>query len=141
MGEAPCFAHFLDDEGRMPEAPRIRVQRVYETDRARPREHRVLVDRLWPRGVSKDSLKLDRWAKDVAPSNGLRKWFDHDPAKWPEFQNRYRFELAEKLPQLKELAELAAEGPLVLLYGARDERHNQAVVLKEVLEEGIARSR
>jgi len=124
----------------MPEPPRIRVQRVYEIDRALPREHRVLVDRVWPRGVSKESLKLDLWAKEVAPSNSLRKWFDHDPVKWAEFQNRYRFELAEKLPQLKELAELAAEGPLVLLYGARDETHNQAVVLKEVLEEGIEHS-
>lgn len=140
MGEAPCFAHFLDDEWRMPEPPRIRIQRVYDHQEAKAGEQRVLVDRVWPRGVGKDSLQLDRWAREIAPSDDLRKWFAHEPAKWPEFQNRYRFELTEKLPQLKELAELAAAGPLVLLHSARDEEHNQAVVLKEVLEEGIDHS-
>ncbi len=140
MGEAPCFAHFLDDEGRMPEPPRIRIERVYDAAGDGRDEWRVLVDRLWPRGLRKDSLKLDRWEKDLGPSDRLRRWFAHDPKKWQEFEKRYRFELAEKTGRLKELAELARERPLVLLYGARDTEHNQAVVLKEVLEAGIRNS-
>lgn len=140
MGEAPCFAHFLDDEGRMPDPPAIRIQRVYEPSRPERREWRVLVDRLWPRGVDRRSLTLDRWEKDLAPSDELRRWFGHDPKKWREFETRYRFELSQKTDKLKELAELARERPLVLLYGARDTEHNQAVVLKDVLEEGIRNS-
>ena len=140
MGEAPCFAHFLDDEGRMPDAPRIRIERVYDAGSGRGGEWRVLVDRLWPRGVRKDGLRLDRWEKDLGPSDRLRRWFAHDPKKWPEFEKRYRFELAEKTATLKELAELARERPLVLLYSARDTDHNQAVVIQEVLEEGIRNS-
>lgn len=141
MGEAPCFAHFLDEEGRMPDTPDIQVRRVY--DRPTPnhrREIRVLVDRVWPRGMAKESLELDRWAKDLAPSTKLRRWFGHDPKKWPGFQSRYRYELAGKTAMLKELAELSRERSLVLLYSARDEEHNQAVVLKDVLEEGIRNS-
>lgn len=140
MGEAPCFAHFLDDAGNMPDRPRIEIRRVYDAGVARPGETRVLVDRVWPRGLSRAALKLDRWAKDIAPSTELRKWFGHDPRRWPGFQSRYRHELAEKTSVLKELAELSVRRPLVLLYGAKDEEHNQAVVLKDVLEEGIAHS-
>ncbi len=143
MGEAPCFAHFLDDEGNMPDTPQppeIEIRRVYDHHPGRRGETRVLVDRGWPRGVAKESLQLDRWAKDLAPSEQLRRWFGHDPKRWPGFQSRYRFELAEKTAMLKELAELSRERPLVLLYGARDEKHNQAVVLKDVLEEGIRNS-
>ena len=140
MGEAPCFAHFLDDEGRMPDWPTIRIERVYDASSGGAGEWRVLVDRLWPRGVKKDRLRLDRWEKDLGPSDRLRRWFAHDPMKWPEFEKRYRFELAEKTAMLKELAEKARERPLVLLYSARDTEHNQAVVLKEVLEEGIRNS-
>ena len=140
MGEAPCFAHFLDEKGDMPDQPRIRVQRVYDSTPTLAREARVLVDRIWPRGVGKASLNLDRWAKDLAPSTELRRWFAHDPTKWPGFQSRYRAELAEKTPALKELAEMARDRPVVLLYGARDDEHNQAVVIKEVLEEGIRNS-
>jgi uncharacterized protein YeaO (DUF488 family) len=139
MGEAPCFAHLLDEDGRMPEPVSVFVRRVYDPSPPR-HELRVLVDRVWPRGVSKEHLHLDRWAKDVAPSNELRRWFGHDPRRWEEFKRRYRFELAEKTGQLHELAELTRRGPLVLLYSARDQDHNQAVVLKEVLEEGIERS-
>ncbi len=140
MGEAPCFAHFLDEEGRMPEPPVIRIRRVYDATGGGRNETRVLVDRLWPRGLKKGSVRIDRWAKELAPSTGLRRWFAHDPAKWREFESKYRFELADKTAELKELAELATHRPLVLLYGARDERHNQAVVLKDVLEEGIRNS-
>jgi uncharacterized protein YeaO (DUF488 family) len=140
MGEAPCFAHLLDDRGQIPSELRIRIQRVYRSEPRKRQEVRVLVDRLWPRGVRKDSLKLDSWAKDLAPSDRLRRWFAHDPKKWPGFQSRYRAELAEKTGMLKQLAEIARGRPLVLLYGARDEEHNEAVVLKDVLEEGIRNS-
>ncbi|TAN32004.1 DUF488 family protein [bacterium] len=120
----------------MPERPRVRIRRLYETE-TDPGEIRVLVDRVWPRGVTKDSLALNRWAKDVAPSAELRHWFSHDPKKWPEFQRRYKAELESKLPMLKELALLARTGHLVLLFGARDEEHNQAAVLKEVIEQAL----
>lgn len=140
MGEAPCFAHFLDEKGNMPDAPRIEIRRVYDGGSSRPGEMRVLVDRVWPRGVAKESLQLDRWARDLAPSDKLRRWFGHDPARWPGFESRYRYELAEKTAMLKELAEQSRLRPLVLLYGARDQSHNQAVVLKDVLEEGIRNS-
>lgn len=140
MGEAPCFAHFLDEHGNVPDAPAIRVRRVYDRNSDRPDEIRVLVDRVWPRGLAKDSLRLDRWAAELAPSTELRRWFGHDPKRWRGFEIRYKQELAEKTQALKELAELSRRGSLVLLYGARDERHNQAVVLKEVLEEGIRNS-
>lgn len=140
MGEAPCFAHLLDDRGQIPDPLRIRTERVYDRKHAEDREARVLVDRVWPRGLSKESLKLDRWAKELAPSEALRRWFGHDPKKWQGFQFRYRTELAVKTGMLKELAALARDRPLVLLYGARDEKHNQAAVLKEVLEEGIEHS-
>lgn len=140
MGEAPCFAHFLDDAGNMPDSPKIEIRRVYEAGVARRGETRVLVDRVWPRGVSRDALKLERWAKEIAPSTQLRRWFGHDARRWPGFQTRYRHELAEKTAVLKELAMLSVRRPLVLLYSAKDVEHNQAVVLKEVLEEGIAHS-
>ena len=124
----------------MPDAPRIRIERVYDASGDGGGEWRILVDRLWPRGLRKADVKLDRWDRDLGPSDGLRRWFAHDPKKWPEFERRYRFELAEKTETLKELAEMARERPLVLLYGARDTQHNQAVVLKEVLDEGIRNS-
>ncbi len=140
MGEAPCFAHFLDEKGNLPDGPRIQIRRVYDHRSDRQGEIRVLVDRVWPRGVAKESLRLERWAKEVAPSDELRRWFGHDPERWAGFESRYRHELAEKTATPKELAELSREGSLVLLYSARDEEHNQAVVLKEVLEEGIRNS-
>jgi uncharacterized protein YeaO (DUF488 family) len=140
VGEAPCFAHFLDDAGNMPDRPDIEIRRVYDADLVRPGEIRVLVDRVWPRGVSRDALQLERWDRELAPSSELRRWFGHDARRWPGFQSRYRYELTEKTALLKELAELSVRRPLVLLYGAKDPAHNQAVVLKEVLEEGIAHS-
>lgn len=93
---------------------------------------RVLVDRLWPRGVSKAEAHIDLWLKDVAPSTDLRKWFAHDPAKWVEFERRYRAELA-KNPALEELRELVATHSVTLVYGAKDTEHNQAVVLQRLL--------
>jgi uncharacterized protein YeaO (DUF488 family) len=117
---------------------RVRLRRVYELPT--PEDgRRILVDRLWPRGVSKARAALDAWAKDVAPSSDLRRWFGHDPARWEEFKRRYRQELAAHPEALRPLLEAAAEGPLTLVYGARDERHNEAVVLQRVLEERLAK--
>lgn len=110
----------------------IHLKRAYEP--AMPGDGvRVLVDRLWPRGISKERAQLDDWMKDVAPSTDLRKWFGHDPAKWPEFQHRYREELASRGADLDRLRDLARKGPLTLIYAAHDEAHNDAVVLRDVL--------
>jgi uncharacterized protein YeaO (DUF488 family) len=96
---------------------------------------RVLVDRLWPRGLSKDKAALDLWMKDIAPSNELRKWFNHDPAKWQEFKKKYKDELTGKEELLNQLKELEKEhGTLTLLYSAHDEQHNQALALEERLK-------
>lgn len=97
--------------------------------------YRVLVDRLWPRGVSKDKAHLDAWMKDIAPSTELRRWFGHDPARWDEFERRYRAELAEpeRSQLVAALADRAAHEPLTLVYGARDTFHNEAVVLCAVV--------
>jgi uncharacterized protein YeaO (DUF488 family) len=111
----------------------IRVKRVYEKP-SRDDGFRVLVDRLWPRGLTKERAALSLWLKDVAPSPGLRKWFGHDPARWNGFQARYRKELAGREDALKLLRQKARERTVTLLYGARDEEHNEARVLKKVLE-------
>ena len=113
---------------------RVRIKRAYEpaTD---DDGYRVLVDRLWARGVSKEKAHLDAWVKDIAPSTELRRWFGHDPARWDEFEHRYRAELDEpERHQLVEaLAERATQGPVTLIYGARDTAHNEAVVLCAVV--------
>jgi len=98
---------------------------------------RILVDRVWPRGVSKGQAHLDAWRKDLAPSATLRKWFGHDPKKWDDFRTRYRMELRrpEQNQAIQELARLARTKTVTLLYGAADTEHNQAVVLKELLEQ------
>lgn len=112
----------------------INIKRVYEKP-AKEDGLRVLVDRLWPRGMTKQSAHLDMWMKDVAPSDALRKWFGHEPEKWGEFQKKYRSELAEKKELVAELRKMAKEhGTLTLLFGAKDEEHNQAVVLAHVLK-------
>lgn len=94
---------------------------------------RVLVDRLWPRGVTKEKLKIDAWMRELGPSDALRKWFGHDPARWEEFRRRYRKELASKKALLGELVAHARRGKLTLVYSAHDSVHNQAVVINEVL--------
>ena len=94
---------------------------------------RLLVDRLWPRGLSKERARVDRWLKEIAPSDELRRWFGHDPAKWPEFRTRYLDELKARRPLLDEVSHLAKKQLVTLLYAARDEEHNNAVVLKELL--------
>jgi uncharacterized protein YeaO (DUF488 family) len=111
----------------------IRLKRAYDKP-ARGDGFRVLVDRVWPRGVSKADLKIDQWLKTVAPSTELRKWFGHDPAKWKEFKRRYSRELDSHAEELGSLRETAADGPLTLIFSARDERFNNAVALKEYLE-------
>ncbi|MDZ4857951.1 MAG: DUF488 domain-containing protein [Candidatus Hydrogenedentes bacterium] len=111
----------------------IYIKRIYELP-VREDGARVLVDRLWPRGVSKKKAKLDLWLKDIAPSTELRKWFGHDPDKWPEFKKRYRAELKEHTEAVAELKAIAKKYKNVtLLYGARDERHNEAIVIKELI--------
>lgn len=108
------------------------MKRVYD-DPSPDDGARVLVDRLWPRGVSKEQLRLDRWCKEVAPSSELRRWFHHDAGRFDEFERRYRAELVDN-PQVAELAALGAgERRLTLLYSARDPEHNQALVLRDVL--------
>jgi uncharacterized protein YeaO (DUF488 family) len=93
----------------------------------------VLVDRVWPRGLSKSDAAIDRWLKDAAPSTELRRWFGHEPSRWTEFRRRYLAELARNSERVSELRSIARKGPLSLVYSARDERHNQAVVLREYL--------
>lgn len=114
----------------------IRIKRIYEPPQASDGA-RVLVDRLWPRGVRKAEAALELWLKDVAPSPALRRWFGHDPARWEEFERRYRAELAARADAIEPLRELARAGPLTLLYGARDDLHNHAVVLLEYLKEHL----
>lgn len=110
----------------------ITVRRVYEGP-SRSDGYRVLVDRVWPRGVSKDAAAVDAWLKSVAPSTELRKWFDHDPARWGEFRRRYFAELDEGPEGLDDLLERARTGTVTLVYSARDTEHNQAVALREWL--------
>jgi uncharacterized protein YeaO (DUF488 family) len=114
-------------------AGRVATKRIYEEPR-RGDGYRVLVDRVWPRGVSRDRAQVDEWAKDLAPSAELRKWFAHKPERFVEFRRRYRAELAERREQLDELRKRARKGTVTLVYGARDEQHNNAVVLAELVE-------
>ena len=114
----------------------VRIKRAYEPA-ARSDGYRVLIDRLWPRGVSRDEAHLDEWARELAPSAKLRSWFGHDPARFAEFRRRYRAELAAQKNKLRELRRRANGGTLTLVYGARDTEHNDAVVLAEVLRSGI----
>ncbi|MFV0524520.1 MAG: DUF488 domain-containing protein [Acidimicrobiales bacterium] len=113
-------------------APGVRVKRVYEAPAAGD-GYRVLVDRLWPRGVSRERADLDEWLKEVAPSDALRRWFAHDPARFPEFVERYRAEL-DGSAALDQLRRICRDHDVVtLLYGAKDTEHNQAVVLRDLL--------
>jgi uncharacterized protein YeaO (DUF488 family) len=116
----------------------IQIKRVYEpTVKADGR--RFLVERLWPRGIRKEALLLDGWCKEAAPSYQLRKWFNHDPVKWEEFQRRYRSELKAKTETWKPLLAAAKTGAVILLFSAHDLEHNNALVLKTYLEEQCRR--
>jgi len=111
----------------------IKLKRAYEPA-ARGDGERILVERLWPRGVSKDRAKIDLWLKDIAPSTQLRKWFGHDPDRWEQFRRRYAAELKDKIDLLKMLKQKAKNGPVTFVYAARDEQHNGALALKQVVE-------
>ena len=112
---------------------KIRIKRIYE-DPSDDDGYRILVDRIWPRGVSKEDAKLDSWKKELGPSNELRKWFGHDPEKFAEFEKKYIAELEGKIGDFTEIRNLAKERTVTLLYGAKDTEHNQAVVLQNVLK-------
>lgn len=111
----------------------IRVKRAY--DEPNPRDgFRILVDRLWPRGLKKDRAKIDLWLKEMAPSDALRKWFAHDPEKWPQFKRRYYEELNAKKGQIDLILRKPRRGAVTLLFGAKEEKFNNAVALKEYIE-------
>ena len=112
----------------------VKLKRVYDQPEKADGK-RVLVDRLWPRGLKKEDARLDLWLKDIAPSDDLRKWFSHDPSKWLEFRKRYRQELKDKPDIIKELKKAARQETITLLYAAKDADCNNAVVLKEMIEE------
>lgn len=114
----------------------VRIKRAYEPAASRDGV-RVLVDRVWPRGVTKETARIKRWMRELAPSEQLRKFFGHDPARWDEFRRRYRKELSRgpARDMMDDLASIAARGTLTLVYGAQDTEHNQAAVIKEVLDE------
>lgn len=112
----------------------IYTRRIYELLDNEP-GYRILVDRIWPRGVKKDNLNLNEWLKELGPSHTLRKWFDHDITKWMEFKERYSLELANHVHTLERLRKLNRNNRILLLYSARDKLHNQAIVLKKVIEQ------
>jgi len=123
-------------------ASAIRLRRAY--DEPQPDDgHRVLVDRVWPRGRTKAQLRLDAWERDLGPSTELRKWFGHEPARWPEFQARYQEELAkpDHAGALDALAKMARAGRVTIVFGARDREHNQARVIADELERRLAQPR
>jgi uncharacterized protein YeaO (DUF488 family) len=112
---------------------KFQIKRIYE-DPSDEDGYRVLTDRLWPRGVSKEMAQLDEWMKEIAPSPELRTWFDHDPGRFERFKKKYETELAEKTEPAEKLMEVAGNQTVTLLYAAKDENHNHAIVLKEFLD-------
>ena len=116
----------------------VALKRVYEPTSASD-GRRILVDRLWPRGLTKRAADVDEWLKEVAPSTELRKWFGHDPARWPEFKRRYRRELRAHRDAVDRIARLAARRRVTLVFGAKDDAHNDAVVLADVLRRKMRR--
>lgn len=116
----------------------IKLKRAYE-DPADDDGERVLVERLWPRGITKDKARIDEWRKDVSPSPELRQWFSHDPAKWEEFKRRYWSELARNPVPVQELKRKASHGIVTFVYSAKDQEHNSALLLKEFLESSLQR--
>ncbi len=116
----------------------IKIERIYDNPNGKGDEYisgsRILVDRLWPRGLSKNEVNIDLWIKDAAPSTLLRKWFDHDEKKWDEFKSRYFKELEKCTKSINTVLYMVEKGPVILLYGAKDEKFNNAIALKEYLE-------
>jgi uncharacterized protein YeaO (DUF488 family) len=128
----PCFMHELDPDPVPAGKPDVRIKRIYD-DPTTGDGFRVLVDRLWPRGITKQEAAVDVWMRELAPSAELRKWFGHDPKRWQEFRKRYLNELAPHAGELKKLRDRATRERVTLLYGARDQQFNQAVVLAEAI--------
>ena len=118
----------------------VQIKRVYEPPSSND-GHRVLIDRLWPRGVSRHRARLDGWVKELAPSTELRQWFGHDPGRFEEFRRRYIEELRDERPRLAALRRRARDGTLTLVYSAHDTEHNDAVVLAEILGRGLPKTR
>ena len=112
----------------------FKTKRIYK-EYSKDDGYRVLVDRLWPRGVSKKEARLDEWFKEIAPSTELRNWFDHDPNKFEEFTSRYKVELSDREQEVEHLLKIVEEQPVTLLYAAKDKKHNHALVLKDILDE------
>ncbi len=118
----------------------IQIKRVY-SGADKSDGTRILVDRLWPRGMSKEKAKVDLWLREAGPSDALRKWFGHDPKRWEGFRERYRREIAAKADCLEEIRDAEKKGPVTLIYAASDEEHNNAVALREILGDGARRGR
>jgi uncharacterized protein YeaO (DUF488 family) len=125
-----CYLHEFESTGTA--APGVQIKRIHD-ERCSDDGLRILVDRLWPRGISKERAALDEWRPDLAPSTALRKWYAHDPANWPEFRRRYGVELRAIAPLLQALRERATAQRVTLLYAARDRRFNHAIVLRDAL--------
>lgn len=115
----------------------IRVKRAYRAARISDGQ-RILVDRVWPRGMTRERLRIAEWVKDIAPSSNLRRWFGHDPGKWDGFRTAYFKELDGKKPEIKRILQNLRNGPVTLVYGAKDDELNNAVALKEYLERQLA---
>jgi uncharacterized protein YeaO (DUF488 family) len=113
-------------------ARNVNLKRAYESPAAEDGT-RILIDRLWPRGITKERAAIDQWMKDISPSTELRKWFGHDPARWDEFRRRYAKEVHQNTDLLDQLRSLARQGPITLVYSAHDEKHNDAVELRELI--------
>jgi uncharacterized protein YeaO (DUF488 family) len=113
-------------------AANVKLKRAYEKPSARD-GMRILVDRLWPRGLKKEAAALDEWMKDLAPTTELRKWFGHDPERWADFKRRYRVELRHHADLLEDIRRRARSHPVTLVYAARDETHNEAIIIRDVL--------
>ena len=113
-------------------ASNVKLKRAYDPPTADD-GRRILIDRLWPRGISKQRAAIDHWMKDIAPSTELRKWFGHDPARWDEFRRRYAKEVHQHAELLDQLRALARQGPITLVYSAHDEKHNDAVELRALI--------
>jgi uncharacterized protein YeaO (DUF488 family) len=128
----------VDDFEARPRTMSVRTKRVYEPAAADD-GYRVLIDRLWPRGVSRDEAAIDEWARDLAPSDELRRWFDHRPERFEEFKRRYTAELREHPDQISALRRRSREGTVTLVYGARDADHSNAAVLAPVIRRGFPR--
>ncbi len=131
-----CLMHEFEAQSQTSCALNLQVKRIYAKPVSKD-GYRVLVDRLWPRGVTRENAKLDEWLKEIAPSTELRKWFGHEPLRWQDFRQRYRVELTGHRDALAQLAERAAGQRVTLLYAARDPQINHAVLIEEALRKGL----